>query len=156
MVKEFKSLQQIMDYILELIDKMMDDLIEQLKAEMQKNIVDGDFPGAKGKGADNLGTMLRSFLITKGKHKKEIWVQAPYAPFVEYGTKPHRPPFKPINEWVIRKFQIPKKESYKLTNYIRNKIEKYGTPKRPFTRQAIAYVFSDQNLERTFKKYFPN
>ncbi len=156
MVKTFGSFQEIIDHILELIDLMMDDLIEQLKEQMQKNIVDGDFTKAKGKGAMNLGTLLRSFLITKGKHKKELWVQAPYAPFVEFGTKPHRPPFKPINEWVIRKFQIPKKESYKLTNYIRKKIEKEGTPKRPFTRQAISYVFSDQNLERTFKKYFPD
>lgn len=32
-----------------------------------------------------------------------VGVDAPHAPFMEYGTRPHRPPFQPLADWAYRK-----------------------------------------------------
>lgn len=49
------------------------------------------------------GSLLKSFKVRKPeKLKREIAATARHAVFVEFGTRPHWPPLKPILEWVKR------------------------------------------------------
>lgn len=53
------------------------------------------------------GTLRRSITSTVtplgGKPTGIVSAAVKYAPFVEYGTKPHTPPLAPINKWAGRK-----------------------------------------------------
>jgi HK97 gp10 family phage protein len=50
-----------------------------------------------------------------------------YAPFVEFGTRPHFPPLEPIREW-CRRHSIPEEAAYAIAL----KISRTGQPARPF------------------------
>ncbi|MCK5161770.1 MAG: HK97 gp10 family phage protein [Candidatus Aureabacteria bacterium] len=56
---------------------------------------------------------------------------AKYAAAVEFGTKPHRPPFAPIKRWAEHK-GIPE-AAYPILL----KIQREGTPAQPFLRPAL-------------------
>ena len=55
----------------------------------------------------------------------------------EFGTEPHRPPFKPIFEWVKRKITNNEKQVKKIAWAIINKIAKEGSPPKAYLRNAI-------------------
>lgn len=50
-----------------------------------------------------------------------------YAPFVEFGTRPHFPPLEPIREW-CRRHGIPETAAYAIAL----KISRTGQPARPW------------------------
>lgn len=67
----------------------------------------------------------------------EVGYDALHAPPMEYGTRPHRPPFNPIHRWVRRKLGIKGKEGEKIAWAIVTTIEQCGSTANPFLRPAI-------------------
>jgi len=74
--------------------------------------------------------------ILEGK-SWEVGYTALHSQFVEFGTRPHRPPFDPIHKWVQGKLGIKGKEGQKIAWAIVNTIEQCGTKANPFFRPAI-------------------
>lgn len=80
------------------------------------------------KGAVNTGMLLNS--VEKLWDREGIIVQytAPYSAVVEFGGRPHRPPFDPIEFWVRRKLRIRKaKLRREVTWKVVGKITREGT-----------------------------
>lgn len=61
-----------------------------------------------------------------------------YAPFVEFGTRPHFPPIAAIREW-CRVKGIPESAAYPICL----KIARVGTPERPFLYPAALAAMRD-------------
>lgn len=62
--------------------------------------------------------------------ESEVYASAAHAPYVEFGTRAHRPPFQPIYDWVWRKrkdFDISDREVFGVAEAICRKIAKDGT-----------------------------
>lgn len=71
------------------------------------------------------GRMLVQGLVATGK-------QAPYAPYVEYGTRPHWMPIKPLKAWAAR---VLHDES--AAYMVQRSIAMRGTKPKPFFGPAI-------------------
>ena len=52
---------------------------------------------------------------------------AKHAPFVEFGTRPHKPPIAPLKAWCVIR-ELPESAAWG----IQRKIARFGTPERPF------------------------
>ena len=66
--------------------------------------------------------------------------------YIEYGTPPHHPPVKPLQQWAKRN----KINNWKNVGWaIAKKIAKHGTPPKPFLRQAV--VLAQTELKEIFK-----
>jgi len=76
--------------------------------------------------------------IRKYPEKVSGGFDAPYADFVEYGTKPHWMPIKPLLKWAETKFG--KKEGKNIAYAVQQSIAKKGTVPHPFIRNAIDTV----------------
>ena len=66
-----------------------------------------------------------------------------YAAAVEFGTRPHRPPFQPIRRWVWLKRRglgVSSKEVDSVAWAIVQKIARVGTKKQPFLEPAAHHV----------------
>jgi hypothetical protein len=64
-----------------------------------------------------------------------VAVSAPHAPMIEYGTRPHWPPFEPILEWVRRK-GLGGDKPEAVAGAIRKKIATEGIAPRFFFKKA--------------------
>lgn len=60
-----------------------------------------------------------------------------YAEAVELGTKPHRPPVAPLQDWAKQKFGISEEEAEGVGFAIQNKIAKEGTEGAFMFRDAL-------------------
>ena len=71
--------------------------------------------------------------------------KVPYAPYVEFGTKPHFPPPDALEKWAKR-HRIP-------LFPVLLKIAREGTPPRPFLRPAVRKIFPKlfANIKRIFE-----
>ncbi len=94
----------------------------------------------KESGAWDLGTVAYSIKVDriKGGATVEIGPTAPHAPYVEYGTKPHFPPWKGpdaagLEGWARR-------HGFDSVFPIALKISKTGTPAKPFLLPAYLAV----------------
>ena len=69
-----------------------------------------------------------------------VTVKAPHAAIIEDGTRPFRPPFQPIFEWVVRKglFPDPPYTQRDLAWMIINHIAKVGIAPRHYMAKAFA------------------
>jgi hypothetical protein len=84
------------------------------------------------------GQLTRSVRTEKNADGAEVVVDAPHAPFVEYGTRPHRPPLQPLIAWAVRKgFASTEEEAYPIAMGIARKIERRGTDPRHFMARAM-------------------
>lgn len=87
---------------------------------------------AKRKCRVDLGT-LRDSIFVKVEDWDKVWVgtsQVSYAAAVEWGSAPHAPPFKPIQEWAER-------HGIKNWRGVWWKIYHHGTQPHPFMRPAV-------------------
>lgn len=67
----------------------------------------------------------------------EIVVDSPHAPFMEYGTRPHFPPTKPLMLWAMRKgIAADEQEAKGVAFAIARKIAKDGTAPRNFFKRG--------------------
>lgn len=74
-------------------------VIEQVGSELESLIVEK----IAAENSDT-GHLIQSiqFQMT-GELKGEVGTSIEYAPYIEFGTNAHRPPFQPIYEWAWRK-----------------------------------------------------
>ena len=71
----------------------------------------------------------------------EVVVDAPHAPFMEYGTRPHFPPLGPIFVWVMRKgLASTDEEGEQIAWAIAATIAVFGIEPRHFFRKAMVRV----------------
>lgn len=67
-----------------------------------------------------------------------VIVDAPHAPYIEYGTRPHRPPLQPLVEWAMRKLGVTLTEARSIAWVIAEKQALYGTPPHRFFASAMS------------------
>lgn len=73
-----------------------------------------------------------------------LFVDAPHAPMVEHGTRPHWPPPGPIFEWVMRKgLAGDEQEGLDITFAIQRTIATFGTEPRHYFQRAMRTVNRD-------------
>jgi hypothetical protein len=80
------------------------------------------------------GELYESMIIEVKDQGLRIFVGSTshYAPYVEYGTRPHFPPVSAIREWCRLK-GIPESAAYPIAR----KIAERGTPEQPFFAPAV-------------------
>ncbi len=131
------------------IENSAQDMADYILQEADKNLMEGDFSPAVGKGATNKGGLARSGrVINEGKYIKIVEFRAPYARDIEFGRDPKPVDDKAIVDWVWDKraiFQV--KDGFaaeRVGRLIAASIRKNGTLPRPFFRRAIASLSDDK------------
>lgn len=114
--------------ILGKIDAAMDDLVD-FAFEKSQELCPVDEATLK-----KSGHIEREFL------KKTIIYDTPYATYIEFGTRPHFPPVKPLQEWAKRVLRLSDAEAKSAGWAIAKKISERGTEPQPFLRPAIDYT----------------
>lgn len=82
------------------------------------------------------GALVQSIQARHGKLHSVVFSNLKYAPYIEFGTKPHFPPLDAIKAWVRRKLRKPESLAYPIARAI----GKRGTPPRPFLSTALKTV----------------
>lgn len=103
------------------------------------------------KGTTNTGRLSQSIEIEDRPFENAVIVgtNVQYAPFVEFGTRPHMPPVEPLVEWAHLKLHDDK------MGYVTARlIAKRGTKPKPFMRPAVrvGQQFFGQYVRRVFMK----
>ncbi len=89
-------------------------------------------------GIDDTGALRLSGDIKEMGGKVIIEYTAPYAKYVNDGTKPHPISAEVLLSWVERKLSVPSSEVLKVAKRIAAKIRRFGTEPKPFMDNAIA------------------
>lgn len=94
---------------------------EEMAALAKRNVL-ADDAYAFGELWQSIGYALneRELAVAVGSSAK-------HAPFIEFGTRPHKPPITPLKAWCAIK-GLPESAAYG----IQKKIAQHGTPERPF------------------------
>lgn len=87
--------------------------------------------------ATNTGALGQSWTVQEQEDSVIVFSNLLYAPFVERGTKPHRPPFEAIRKWVKLKFGKTGKELTRTSWAVWQKITKKGTEAKKYVGDAI-------------------
>jgi hypothetical protein len=88
---------------------------------------------------EDTGELKRSIKVNKTRNGASVSVDAPHAPFMEFGTRPHFPPIGPLAEWVYRKgIADSEEEAEQIALAIARKIAKEGIKPRQFMARAIS------------------
>jgi len=107
------------------IDRGMDDLADFIFARSQEFVPVDE------------GMVKKSGHVERAYLRKTIEYDAPHAPYIEYGTRPHWPPIEPLAAWAVRVLQVPKAEARQVGFLIARKIAAVGTEPQPFLRPAV-------------------
>jgi HK97 gp10 family phage protein len=112
----------------------------EVRDEAQKNV--------KRLDAFDTGDLHNSIQVQVSPQGLSVGVgsTAKYAPFVEFGTRPHFPPLEPIREW-CRSRGIDVSAAFPIARAISER----GTPERPFLYPA--YKVGMRNHVTRIKKY---
>lgn len=99
------SLAQFGHILAHLDDKLEDAIVRGLQSAGQAmvGVVVEEIDTAQPYPAVDRGEMRNSVNAENVSDGAIVTINAPHAPFLEYGTRPHRPPVAPILEWVKRK-----------------------------------------------------
>ena len=88
--------------------------------------------------ATNTGRLLQSWhVVKKSNTRVEVRSNVHYAQYVEFGTKPHRPPIEPLKKWVRQKFRLSGKKLNNTAWAMWHKIARKGTPAKRYLRDAL-------------------
>ncbi len=88
-------------------------------------------------------------LIKEGLGRYVVQFDAPYAAYVEFGTRPHRPPIDPLISWATAKTRVNPAQTggeefqrgiRDIAWSVARKIEREGTSPRPFAAPAAEEV----------------
>lgn len=117
--------------IINAIDSKMDEVVDYIFAESQKNIVN--------KNIIDEGTLLKSANVNRSLLNKEIVYPVPYSDSIEFGRLPGKmPPLEPLKGWVRRVLAINDETKVNQIAWsIANDIKENGQDARPFLRPAI-------------------
>lgn len=89
-------------------------------------------------GVVNTGELKRSLETTRMNNGAIVSVDAPHAPFMEFGTRPHFPPIAPLTDWVLQKGMADDEEEAKGIAYrIAQSIAKNGIKPRFYMADSI-------------------
>lgn len=82
----------------------------------------------------------------------KVGAGAKHAPYVHFGTKPHRPPREPLIRWAKKKFGYDDEKTKEIAFRAIAKITKYGTEPKPFMDYALDKVAGDfaERIEAAF------
>jgi len=122
-----KSLKQLQEKLSEMVEKDKEATFKGMVKTGYR--VEGE---AAKKCSVDFGRVRNSLSVEGDATKMEVRVgtNVKYAPFVEFGTRPHTPPFNVIQEWAIRKGISP--------GAVWTAIRRKGTKPHPFLRPAFA------------------
>lgn len=137
--EEIKKLVE--DYQDKIVEEFLNNWADAVLFEAKRLLRVGKIENSNdphGGGAFDTGGLYRdSAVIKTGENEREVRFFAPHAVWIEYGTPPHHPPVKPLQQWAKRN----KLKNWKSAGWaIAKKIAKYGTPPKPFMRQASLTV----------------
>jgi hypothetical protein len=90
--------------------------------------------------AEDTGRLKRSVHYVREDDGARVEVDAPHAPHIEYGTRPHTPPLEPLITWAVRKFRVPEEEALKIARGVQKKIQKEGTEPRHYMKDSIPKI----------------
>lgn len=148
-----KALTQKHDEVVQGGSEVVEETVKKVEAEVSERIADEN---------TNKGQLLQSIYSQWKGLKGEVGATAAHAPYVEWGTGPHRPPWDPIYEWVwLKRFDLDledEDEVYAFTYYLVEKIAKYGTKENlQWTDTLIANrkYFNDR-MQEMLKKVLEN
>lgn len=79
-----------------------------------------------------------------------------HAPFVHFGTKPHRPPREPLIRWAKKKFGYDDEKTKEVAFRVIAKITRKGTEAKPFMDYALDKVADDfaDRIQAAFMRGF--
>jgi len=87
---------------------------------------------------EDTGELVRSAKTTPTRTGAIVAFDAPHAPFMEYGTRPHFPPLAPLADWAIRKgLADTEEEADEIALAIARKIAARGIAPRHFLARAV-------------------
>lgn len=99
------------------------------------------------------GDLTRSIKTTKKENGATVMADAPHAPFMEYGTRPHFPPLAPIKQWVWRKFDVAtEEEAEEIALAICRKIAHHGIAPRWFMKRALEQFKREKILKQEVER----
>lgn len=133
---------------------------EERKQSLSKAIVDAATVGTAAilnstpKSTGQLQQTLHVETGTDPKAVATIVADAPYAAAVERGSRPHRPPYGPILQWVRTKFGLDGEDAHRAAAGVVNKIETVGIAPTLFVKSKIPILrdFLKQAVTRYLKK----
>jgi len=119
-----------------------------------EGIVASEIENASPSPAVNTGALKRSIKTTKTDTGAITSVDAPHAPFVEYGTRPHRPPIQPLVDWVLQKgIATEPKEAKRIAMGVSDSIAQHGTKPRFFMKKAVRKLYTKKIIKRFVDKH---
>lgn len=99
-----------------------------LEARIVENIIER---------ASNTGALAQSWKVEPRDYDEVVvFSNLQYAPFVEYGTRPHRAPIEPLRKWAHLKLNKSGKELERTAWAIWRKIATKGTEEKRYVRDA--------------------
>ena len=94
--------------------------------------------------AVDTGELKRSTKVTNTDKGALLHVDAPHAPYIEHGTRPHWPPLGPLADWARRKgLADDDEEAEEIAYAIAAQISRWGTPARQYFQKALAALERD-------------
>jgi hypothetical protein len=106
-------------------DEGLDDLVDYIFAESQSRVPVDE------------STLKKSGGVNRKYLEKTITYLAPHASPVEFGSKPHWPPYEPLIGWAERVLGQTRKEARETAWFIMLKIHNRGTEAQPYLRPAV-------------------
>ncbi|HHH29032.1 MAG TPA: HK97 gp10 family phage protein [Polyangiaceae bacterium] len=92
------------------------------------------------------GELARSVVTTRVDDGAIVRVEAPHAPFMEEGTRPHFPPLQPLEDWVrLKGFARDDASVRRIAYAIALKISRDGIAPRHFFQKAVRRM-NDQHI----------
>ena len=88
----------------------------------------------------NSGELAKKIEVTSKGKSVFVISSAPYSAYVEFGTRPHYPPSKPLIKYVRRKYKLSQKEAVRRGYALQKYIGKHGTKARPFFKPAVKSI----------------
>jgi hypothetical protein len=129
-----ESLKKVKEYVAdERFKKALQNTLISAGLQLERDIVENIV-----ERATNTGALAQSWQTqARAYDTVVVFSNLLYAPFVEYGTRPHLPPFDPIRKWVHEKFQLSGKKLDEVAAKVRWKIFRKGTSEKRYLRDAV-------------------
>lgn len=136
------SVTQFGSYVTQYPKELRDKVVRGIHSTAMRGvgIVANEIQNAKPFSAVNTGELLQSVGYELTPTGAFLMVTAPHAPFIEYGTRPHRPPLGPLVLWAKRRLGLDDQEAYRVARAVQKKIELDGTAPRFFMRKAMRRI----------------
>lgn len=95
------------------------------------------------------GGLAGSVVTTRVDDGSIVRVEAPHAPFMEEGTRPHFPPLQPLEDWVrVKGFASDAASVRRIAYAVALKIARDGIAPRHFFAKAVRQLESKQIIPR--------